>query len=87
MELDICCIPDGKLCIGEAKSNGTLEANDVSASAATEKYRDAATRFGVSMVVFGTSVDKWDTKSATAIDSAFSALPHVRVLKWAAANL
>lgn len=87
MELDICCILDGRLCVGEAKSNGTLEANGISASVAAEKYCDAATRLGASTVVFGTSAEKWDTKSDTAIDLAFSMLPHVKVLKWAAHDL
>jgi len=82
MELDICCIPDGKLCIGEAKSNGTLATKGVSASTAATKYRDLAVKLGATRVVFSTSSDAWDNPSETAIDSVFSTLPHIQVSKW-----
>jgi hypothetical protein len=87
MELDICCIPDGKLCIGEAKSNGTLASKGISAGTAAAKYRDLAVRLGATRVVFTTSTDAWDKPSEKAIDSAFGALPHIQVSTWAASDL
>jgi hypothetical protein len=73
MELDICCIPDGRLCIGEAKSNGTLATKDVSASEAVIKYRDLAVILGATRVVFSTCNESWDHASEVAINSSFSA--------------
>jgi hypothetical protein len=79
MELDICCIPDGKLCIGEAKSNGTLGAAGLSPAQATERYRDLAEKLGATRVVFSTSAQKWDAASEAAIASAFTGYPHIVV--------
>jgi hypothetical protein len=87
MEIDICCIPDGDLCIGEAKSSDTLESTDVSASCAAGKYRDLAVKFGATRVVFSTSSALWDKMSETAIDSAFKAFPHILVSKLTASDL
>jgi hypothetical protein len=87
MELDICCIPDGQLCIGEAKSNGTLAAKGVSASEAAAKYRDLAVKLGAAQVIFSTSSPAWDKASETAIDSVFNALPHIVVSKLVASDL
>ncbi|HXC44189.1 MAG TPA: hypothetical protein VNY51_11800 [Candidatus Dormibacteraeota bacterium] len=87
MELDICCICDGKLCIGEAKSNGTLSAKGISASAAATKYRDLAEKLGATRVVFSTSRDQWDNASDAAIDLAFGSSPTIEVSKLAASDL
>jgi hypothetical protein len=87
MELDICCIPDGQLCIGEAKSNGTLAAKGVSATEAAAKYRDLAVKLGATRVVFNTSSQTWDKASETAIDSVFNAFPHIAVSRLVASNL
>jgi hypothetical protein len=87
MELDICCIPDGKLCIGEAKSNGTLATKGVSASEAAARYRDLAVKLGATRVIFSTSSQTWDTASESAIEASFSALPHISISKFAASDL
>jgi hypothetical protein len=87
MELDICCVPDGKLCIGEAKSNGTLAAKGVSASEAATKYRDLAVKLGATRVIFSTSSQAWDQASEIAIDSSFSSLPYILVSKLVASDL
>jgi len=87
MELDICCIADGELCIGEAKSNGTLATNGVSASVAAGKYRDLAAKLGATRVIFSTSSQAWDETSETAIASTFNAFPHILVSKLAASDL
>src|SRR5271163_4582914 len=31
LEVDLCCVVDGKLCIGEAKSNGSLKSDKLDA--------------------------------------------------------
>jgi hypothetical protein len=87
MEIDICCVPDGKLCIGEAKSNGTLASKGISAGTTAAKYRDLAIRLGATRVVFTTSTEAWDKTSEQAIDSAFGALPQIQVSTWAASDL
>jgi hypothetical protein len=87
MELDICCIPDGRLCIGEAKSNGMLATKGVSAGEATLKYRDLAVKLGATRVIFSTCSHVWDHASEVAIESTFSALPHILVSKLTASDL
>lgn len=87
MEIDICCIPDGKLCIGEAKSNGTLATNDVSAGDAAARYRDLAEKIGATGVIFSTSTAEWDKASQSAMHATFKALPHIELLTLVAADL
>ena len=37
MEIDICCVSNGRICIGEAKSNDSISTNQMSASVITQK--------------------------------------------------
>jgi hypothetical protein len=87
MELDICCVPDGKLCIGEAKSNGSLATADLSAAQAAEKYCDVAEKLGATRVVFSTSEEKWDTSSEAAIASVFAGHPHILISMFTKVDL
>jgi hypothetical protein len=87
LEMDICCIANGKLCIGEAKSNGDLSGKDLTALKTAERYRDLALKIGASMVVFSTSADVWNENSLKAIDDTFADHPHIEVKKWTAATL
>ncbi len=87
MELDICCIPDGKLCIGEAKSNGSLTTSAISANEVAEKYRNLADKLGAARVTFSTSESQWDTTSETAIEATFATCPHIVVSKMTASDL
>jgi len=82
LEMDICCIPNGKLCIGEAKSNGDLAGNNLTAIEIAERYRDLALKIGASMIVFSTSADSWSAASVQAIDQTFAAHPHIEIKKW-----
>lgn len=86
-ELDICCVIDGKLCIGEAKSNDSLAGDKLSPKQTAERYRDIALQTGALIVVFATASDHWDKTSANAIESAFFAHPHIEVRVWAAKTL
>jgi hypothetical protein len=81
MELDICCITDGKLCIGEAKSNGIIESTDVS------RYADIASKLAATRVVFSTTASSWNKVTEAAIDSTFNSLPIIEVSKWVASDL
>lgn len=87
IELDICCIPEGQFCIGEAKSNGTLSAVGVPATALAQKYQQLADELGIPKVVFSTSAQIWDKSSEIAIESAFNNYPHITVSKLTAADL
>ena len=81
MELDLCCIPDGRLCIGEAKSNGKVS------SLCASQYKGMALKIGATRVVFATSEQKWPQGSENAIDATFADVPHIEITKLAAADL
>jgi len=87
LELDICCVVDGKLCIGEAKSNDSLEGDKLTSAQTAERYRDLAIVMGASMVVFSTSAPKWNLASLGAIRDAFEKHPHITVRQWTATTL
>jgi hypothetical protein len=81
LEMDICCIANGKLCIGEAKSNGDLK-GDLTEIQTAERYRDLALKIGATMVMFSTTENAWSNASLKAIDEAFVSHPHIEVKKW-----
>ncbi|WP_433968018.1 hypothetical protein [Tunturiibacter gelidiferens] len=87
LEVDICCIMDGRLCIGEAKSNNSLAGKDLTALQTVERYRDLALRMGVSMVVFSTTENAWNQASRDAIRMAFENHPHIKVMKLTSSSL
>jgi hypothetical protein len=68
MEIDICCIIDNRMIIGEAKSNDSLKVDGHRATKLTGKYEDLAKRMGASGVVFSTTEPDWDQPSKDAID-------------------
>jgi len=81
LEMDICCIANGKLCIGEAKNNGDLK-GDLTEVQTAERYRDLALKIGATMVIFSTTENSWRSASLKAIDEAFVKHPHIEVKKW-----
>lgn len=87
LETDICCVTDGKLCIGEAKSNNSLEGSKLTPMQTAERYRDLALEMGATIVVFSTSAVAWDQPSRDAMHMAFEKHPHINVLKWTSATL
>ncbi len=87
LELDLCCIAVGRLCIGEAKSTGSLKGDKYTTLRVAERYRDLALKMGASIVVFSTSADSWDEASRAAISVTFSKHPHIQVLQWTSAML
>jgi hypothetical protein len=68
MEIDICCVIDNRMIIGEAKSNDSLKVDGLKASKLTGKYEDLAKRMGATGVVFSTTAPDWDQPSKDAID-------------------
>jgi hypothetical protein len=79
LEMDICCIVNGKLCIGEAKSTGDLSGKNLTVLQTSNRYRDLALRIGATVVVFGTTAEDWSAASHKAIDSSFAPHPHIQV--------
>ena len=79
--MDICCIANGQLCIGEAKSNGDLK-GDLTEAQTAERYRDLALKIGATMVVFSTTANTWTDASRKAIDDTFANHPHIEVKTW-----
>jgi hypothetical protein len=80
MEIDICCISDGRICIGEAKSNDSIATNQITPQKVAERYRDLAIKMGASMVVFSTSKACWAQPTFEAIAQAFDPHPYIEVL-------
>ena len=72
LELDICCIADGVLTIGEAKKADRLapEAKDEREAAA--KYHDVARELGARRVVFATLAPKWRDSTKALIEKEFA---------------
>jgi hypothetical protein len=87
MEIDICCVMDGQLMIGEAKSVDTLKTSETAAAKAASKYKDIALQLGCSGVVFSTTAPNWNEETLQAIAAAFSSHPQIRVIKLTASTL
>ena len=80
LEVDVCCISDGRLCIGEAKSNGSLAGKDLTPMQTAQRYRDLAVKMGASIVVFATTEPAWNQSSRDAMRMAFENDPHIEVM-------
>ena len=87
LEIDICCIANGKLCIGEAKSNESLKGEKLTAMQTVERYRSLAIEIGASVIVFSTSAKVWNQASCDAFRFAFEMHPHIEVLVWTSSEL
>lgn len=72
LELDICCIADGQLIIGEAKSNDRLGGNHKEENRTIEKYYELAEHLGASVVVFATTSEQWREVTREKILNYFS---------------
>lgn len=67
-EIDFICNSDGKLIIGECKSNDIIEESQI------QKYRHIASMLGVDEVLFVTLQDKFSSKSEIFIEKHSSLL-------------
>jgi hypothetical protein len=86
-EIDICCVSNGRLCIGEAKSTDSIESEDANAQVTAERYRDLAIKMGASMVVFSTSQSAGNQSTTEAISSAFASYPYIAVRRITGGSL
>lgn len=72
LEIDICCIQDGKLIIGEAKTADCLASTAKEENRAITKYYELAEKIGASQVVFATAKEKWQARTVERIVNRFS---------------
>jgi len=72
LELDICCIQDGKLSIGEAKTTDYLANSKREENALLTKYFELSEKIGVSQVIFATASKNWQENTQRRILSRFS---------------
>jgi hypothetical protein len=87
LELDICCIANGLLCIGEAKSKNSLASQELTVKETAERYHWLALKMGASMVAFSTTESEWSPSSRDAIRMAFANDPHINVRIFRADDL
>jgi hypothetical protein len=71
MEIDLCCILDGILVIGEAKKGDELGRNATEDAECATKYRDFAQRMCASEVVFATTQIHWSSRTLDQIKKVF----------------
>jgi len=80
-ELDICCVPDGELTIGEAKRSNRLGKTAREEREEVGKYYDLARRAGATQVVFATYDEQWRDETARMITERFSD-SLIKVILW-----
>jgi hypothetical protein len=73
VELDIAIIIDGKIVLGEAKSNGTLGPGGKSPKNAAERLVATAQTLSADEIVLATSTPTWTPGTRAAIDAAVAA--------------
>ena len=71
IEIDICCICDGVLTIGEAKVTDRIEGGGARERHSLQKYRDAAGKLGVRRFVYATS-KAWLAQTHANVQSVFA---------------
>ncbi len=71
-EVDLNCIVDGFLTIGEAKKDGRLGKNDKEESEVISKYLDLGKRLAVQQIVFATASEQWHSSTIERIRNAFA---------------
>jgi hypothetical protein len=71
-ELDICCVINGELTIGEAKKNKYLGKTAREEREVVNKYFDLAQKIGASQVVFATYSEQWRDETLKLINERFT---------------
>lgn len=71
MEVDVNCVTDGLLTIGEAKKDNRLGKNDKEETETISKYLDLAKRLAAHQVLFATAAEEWHPRTAERMKSAF----------------
>jgi hypothetical protein len=72
VELDLCLIIRGRVIVGEAKSNGRLDAGGKSTSRAAARLVRAAQLLTADEIVLATSQPKWALGALTAVAAALA---------------
>jgi DNA-directed RNA polymerase subunit RPC12/RpoP len=87
MEIDICCIMDNRIIIGEAKSNNSLKAHGKKPMQVTAKYEELARAMKASGIIFSTTEPDWDEPSQHAIAHLIKDNPLLRIYNYRSGNL
>jgi len=87
LEIDIPCIMNGRIIIGEAKSGDSLASKGNTSAQTAAKYRDLALQLGAFGVIVSTSKSDWDENTHMALDAVFSQHPQLKVFRYTAAQL
>jgi len=84
-ELDLALIIDGRITVGEAKSNNTLKTSDKGTTFAAERLVNAARHLRADQIVLATSKPSWNPAVRPAVDQAITDLwtngPHPVVVE------
>jgi hypothetical protein len=86
MEVDLCCVIDGRIVIGEAKKSNRLAGSAREERETVNKYLDVAGKIGASLVVFATLAESWRDETARMIVERFSG-SLTDVTLWSRADL
>jgi len=70
-EVDLNCVVDGLLTIGEAKKDGRLGKNDKEESEVISKYLELGKRLAVQQIVFATADEQWHPSTIERLKNAF----------------
>jgi hypothetical protein len=73
VELDICLIIDGRVVVGEAKSNGRLDSSNKGTGLASTRLVRVAQLLTADEIVLATSQPSWAPGAITAIEAALAA--------------
>lgn len=76
-EVDLFCVVDGILTVGEAKKEDRLGKNTSDENAEIRKYKRIAASLAARHLVFATLSDAWNMQTRERILSAFSDMPYV----------
>jgi hypothetical protein len=87
VEADFFCVPDGLFTIGEAKTENSLGNGTNEESAKISKYKHLVSGLSARQLVFATLASSWRRATVEAVKTAFSNLPHVRLLFLDASQL
>lgn len=86
-EIDLFCVSDGVLTIGEAKKENRLGASTSEENAAITKYKRMAAGLSARRLILATFGESWSPITIERVASAFSDMPQVAVQYLNAAHL
>jgi len=72
LEIDICCLVDGAIVIGECKKGDKLERTARKEKTRLNKYKHIMESIGASRIIFSTLSDDWNDTTKYRIHEAFT---------------